>query len=236
MEAACLELLAAAVLTAEKQLLCRTTSYLVAEPRLHRNIVIAAPHHAPGGVKTLPAPSHPTADQNTGFLARFVAEELGSASLVAVNALLDPNKSLDTDYSRQIIAWSPDYVVEIHGHDGGNALADVEISCGSEENSALSEALSGRLTQLCLKQRGLDRLTISGDFRNIFYKASRTATMTTNRWLGFHIELPLWVRKGRHAPALPDVARTFSHLLAVSLLDVLPLERRVENCDTRLDP
>ena len=65
-------------------------SSLVIEERGNKNIVIGMPHHAPAGVDTLPC--NRFADENTGYLGRYIAENLDCCSIIACNYTIDVNK------------------------------------------------------------------------------------------------------------------------------------------------
>lgn len=108
-------------------------SILLFERRKYSNIVVGAPHHAPAGVKKLPCPEHEDADENAGFIGRYIAEALELCSVIACNYPIDANKSMSTDYATIIASLKPKYLIEIHGH--GNKLAkfNVEISSGSKD-------------------------------------------------------------------------------------------------------
>ncbi|MDF7820022.1 hypothetical protein P1X15_20545, partial [Runella sp. MFBS21] len=94
----------------------KNASILLIEQRENDEVVIGAPHHTLGGVKNMPCPEHTSGDENTGFVARQLAEQIKSSSVIACNYRVDPNKSLNTDYSTQIAKWEPKFLIEIHGH------------------------------------------------------------------------------------------------------------------------
>lgn len=188
-------------------------SILLVEQRENTNIVIAAPHHAPGGEEFMPCQEHPDADENTGFIARRIAERLNSSSIIACNYRIDPNKNLRTDYALQISQWMPTFLIEIHGHgarkkDNPRKPDDVtvEISSGSAEKNELSMAFAQLLQQKFNAHDQLSRYTVCGDFTTIYFAAKQTATIVDDRWTAFHIELPPSLRlgKGDQLPATTD--------------------------------
>ena len=91
---------------------------LLIEERDRKDIVICAPHHTLKGIEYMPCPEHKDGDENTGFIAFEIAEKLNISSIIACNYRTDSNKSLQTDYSTQILKWSPNFLIEIHGHGG----------------------------------------------------------------------------------------------------------------------
>jgi hypothetical protein len=83
----------------------KTASILLIEERERKDIIICAPHHSVGGIKSLPCPEHPDSDENSGLIARQIAEYLNLSSIIACNYRIDPNKNLRTDYSIQMSVW-----------------------------------------------------------------------------------------------------------------------------------
>jgi len=171
-----------------------TDSILISEERDRKDVVIAVPHHAPLGVHQLPSPEHPWSDENAGLLGYHIAEYLNCSRVIACNYFHDSNKLTDTDYFRIIKRWDPECLIEIHGHRGGKAKFDIEISSGIQERSSWSERLAGRLKTAFAGIEQLRDYTISGEFDKIHFKATRSATITVDHWLPFHIELPLSIR------------------------------------------
>lgn len=169
-------------------------SFLIIEKRKSREIVVGVPHHAPAGVKSLPCPEHKQSDENAGHLGRYIADKLNSCSIIACNYWFDSNKTLESDYSKHIIKWNPKILVEIHGHAGKDAKADIEISSGSMMNNKYSTRLEELLRNRCSKHSNLKALSICGDFEKIYFKASSSPTITVDRWIPFHIELPSKLR------------------------------------------
>src|SRR5438874_1842201 len=86
-------------------------SLLIIEERANKRIVIGVPHHAPAGAENLPCPEHPDADENAGFLGRYIAESLSCCSVIACNYPVDVNKFFRTDYSMQVAKWNAQVLV-----------------------------------------------------------------------------------------------------------------------------
>jgi hypothetical protein len=164
---------------------------LITEKCLRNDILIAAPHHAIGGVKELHCSPNRASDENTGLIAYEIAKKLNCSFVIACNATSDPNKSLETDYSKQIIEWSPKYLIEIHGHGGKRGREKViEISSGSKVKNKFSNPFASTLQSILTNLDNLNELVIKGNFDEIYFKATNTATIIDNRWIAFHIELP----------------------------------------------
>lgn len=81
----------------------KTKSGLLIKERKRKDILIGAPHHAIGGIKELPCKEHIDADENTGFIAQRIAENLKLSSLIGCNAKIDYNKHEDSDYYKKIV-------------------------------------------------------------------------------------------------------------------------------------
>jgi hypothetical protein len=170
-------------------------SHLIVETRGRADIVVGVPHHAPAGTPHLPCPEHGDSDENTGFLGRYLADRLDCCSIVACNATVDANKHLNSDYTMQIAMWRPDVLVEIHGHGKVRSSFDVEISCGSAAFTTASEALARAIERRCLADADLADVSVCGRFADIYFKATKTLTITDPRWLAYHIELSPRLRK-----------------------------------------
>lgn len=193
-------------------------SLLIVENRPRSDIVVGVPHHAPAGVTHLPCPEHRDSDENTGYIGCRLAEQLDCCSVIACNATIDPNKHLYSDYTVQIAAWRPRVLVEIHGHGKVRSPYDVEISCGSAQFTDWSEHLAAAINQRISTDAGLADLSVCGRFRDIYFRATRTLTITDSRWLAYHIELSSRLRKPDTGPAGPptELAYRFcGHLAAV---------------------
>lgn len=201
-------------------------SILLIEERPRTDIIIAAPHHAIGGEPNMPCPEHRDSDENTGFIARKIAEQIKVSSIIACNYRIDPNKNLRTDYSLQISQWEPKYLIEIHGHGAkikkGEKRPDdltIEVSSGSQVKNSHSINFSKVLKRKFGSNQDLKNYKVCGDFTFIHFKAKNTATITDNRWISFHIELPPSLRKNKN-DNLPDFTDTFIQCLAETILEV----------------
>jgi hypothetical protein len=170
-------------------------SLLMIKDRPKKGIVVAVPHHAPAGKETLPCLEHQEADENTGFIGRYLAEQLRCCCVIACNYPVDSNKFFRSDYSMQIAAWNPKVLVEIHGHNGKKARSSIEISSGGGETSGFAKALAEKLAAAFRTVEALQKFTVSGDYETIYYKASAAVTISGARWIGYHIELPPNLRK-----------------------------------------
>jgi hypothetical protein len=190
---------------------------MIIEERTRSDIVIGVPHHAPAGTPRLPCPEHSDSDENTGILGRRLAEKLDCNSVIACNATIDPNKHPDSDYTKQIVAWRPKILIEIHGHGKVRSKYDVEISCGSKELTSYSEELAAKIRRRLARDAAFTDMSVCGHFSNIYFRATKTLTITDPRWLAYHIELSSRLRKpesgGQGKPT--DFAYKFcDHLLS----------------------
>lgn len=174
---------------------CKDKSILITDNRDRNEIVIAVPHHAPLGVSQLPCKTHCDADENAGFLGHYTAQLLNCCSVIACNYFIDSNKTKESDFFKKIRAWEPKILVEIHGHGGDSAKYDIEISSGSMKRNNWSEEMASRMLFKLATTDLLQNYTISGDFNKIYFKASKTITITTDDWIAFHIELPKSIRE-----------------------------------------
>jgi hypothetical protein len=170
-------------------------SLLIAEQRFRSDIVVGVPHHAPAGVPFLPCPEHGDSDENTGFIGRHLAERLDCCSVIACNSTIDSNKHLDSDYTIRIAAWSPRVLIEIHGHGKVRSPYDVEISCGSVAFTTYAEELAKAINRRLSTDANFADVSVCGRFRDIYFRATRTLTITDARWLAYHIELSSRLRK-----------------------------------------
>jgi hypothetical protein len=180
---------------AESLLAITELSLLVIEDRPKRSIVVGVPHHAPAGKDTLPCLEHPEADENAGFLGRYLAEKLRCSSVIACNYPVDSNKYFRSDYSMQIAAWSPKVLVELHGHNGKKARSNIEISSGPGANAGFARTLAEKLAAAFAGRDALKKISVCGEYGQIHYKAGAAVTINDGRWVGYHIELPLNLRK-----------------------------------------
>ena len=95
----------------------------------------------------------------------------------------------------QIAQWNPKVLVEVHGHSGKKTENNIEISSGSSANDVHSKKLATSLIEKLSKNTKLKDLSICGEYKNIYFKASTSVTIGHRRWIAFHIELPPNIRK-----------------------------------------
>lgn len=172
-------------------------SFLFYLPGNNKQILIAAPHHAPLGVQQLPCETHPSSDENTGWIAYHLSQMLDCGCLIAGNYFIDPNKYKTSDYFKRIESLQPKILIEIHGHGSGSANFDIEISSGSLNKTEFSKQLATGLADAFTNYPSLSEYTISGDFEQIHFRATKSLTINTNEWLAFHIELPQKLRENK---------------------------------------
>ena len=196
-------------------------SHLIIEKRTRFDIVIGVPHHAPAGVPTLPCPEHSDSDENTGFIGRHIAKRLDCCSIIACNSAIDPNKHLDSGYALQIAEWKPSVLIEIHGHGKVRSKYDVEISCSSAEQTDDSEGLAALVNRKLSRDADFANVSVCGRFSDIYFKATKTLTITDPRWLAYHIELSPPLRKpGNGLTGEPTgFAYKFADHLAAAMLE-----------------
>ncbi len=204
-------------------LLEKSASILLIEGRVETNIVVAAPHHTPGGNKNMPCPEHTDGDENTGIIARMLAETLNVSSIIACNYPIDSNKSLETDYARQILQWKPKYLIEIHGHGakGGAKPSDyiIEVSSGTEARETTAIEFANTLKEQLQIYSELENYNVKGEWDQIHFRASKTATIIDERWIPIHIELPPSLRLSPDN-TLPEFITKFVDCLAVTIKQV----------------
>lgn len=187
-----------------------TNSYLIYHPGNNQEILVAAPHHAPLGVQQLPCLTHPTSDENTGWIAYHLARLLDCGCLIAGNYFLDPNKHRTSDYYKKIESLMPTTLIEIHGHGSGAANYDIEISSGSRDKSHLAERLADYLKQAFFTHNHLKNYTICGDFDRIHFRATKSITINNDLWKSYHIELPQKIRENENQYLLfCDIVKNF---------------------------
>jgi hypothetical protein len=174
------------------------SSFLIHQPGNNKKLLVAAPHHAPLGVEQLPCETHPKSDENTGWIAYHLSQRLDCGCLIAGNYFIDPNKHKTSDYYKRIEMLQPTILIEIHGHGSGSAKFDIEISSGSRDKSHLSQQLANHLQQGFAGNKSLKNYTISGDFEEIHFRATKSLTINTHQWTAFHIELPQRIREDEH--------------------------------------
>jgi len=205
----------------EQILLLKTASILLTEERERKDIVIGAPHHSVGGVKILPCVEHPDADENSGFIARQIAETLKLSSIIACNYRVDPNKNLRPDYSMQIAQWTPKYLIEIHGH-GAKAISDnlIEISTGSLTKNDFSKLFASTLQAKLSNNEELKKYVALGDFSKLHFKGTKSATIIDESWTPLHIELPPSLRLNPTDNKLPKFASDLTKYLIDTITEV----------------
>jgi len=186
-------------------------TYLFILEKECNQIVITAPHHAPVGISELPCKDHSDSDENAGLIAYYTSEILNCSLIIAGNYFIDPNKSDQSDYFKKIEQWQPVLLVEIHGHGGKSACYDIEISSGSLERNNYSKKLAQILQNEIKIDPKLNQLSISGNYKCIHFKASKSLSIATDKWIPFHIELPKLIRED------VSLSKTFSEVLAKSI-------------------
>lgn len=211
-------------MSAELMLESTEPSLLIIEERKRKDIVVGVPHHAPAGISKLPCSEHPDADENAGFLGRYIAEKIECCSIIACNYPVDVNKFFRTDYTMQIASWNPKVLIEIHGHGGKgkNAKNDIEISSGNSTNDNFSKGLSDKLQSSFSAVQGLKDLSICGEYSKLYFKASDTVTISDGRWVSYHIELPPVLRKPlkNESGKPPDIGYQFCNFLVDALRQI----------------
>ena len=171
-----------------------TEQALIVKERATKEIVVGVPHHAPAGTPTLPCKTHPDSDENAGFLGHYLANILDCHSVIACNATEDVNKSLESDYAKQIAKWKPKFLIEVHGHGGKKAKFDVEISSG-KANNEYSKQMAERIGQILQDKPELEAFSVGGDYSKLTFQAKKAVTISDERWVSYHIELPPALRK-----------------------------------------
>jgi hypothetical protein len=209
-------------MSAELILETTKTSLLIIEERKRKDIVIGVPHHAPAGISTIPCQEHPDADENAGFIGRYIAENLNCCSLIACNYTTDVNKFFRTDYTMQIASWNPKVVIEIHGHGAAKAKADIEISSGGSNNDKFSKELSDKLSASFASRPNLKNIKVCGEYNKIYFKASTAVTISDGRWISYHIELPPNLRKpaGNAVGKPPEIGYEFCRFLVKAIQEI----------------
>jgi len=203
------------------------TSMLIVTPGKATDIVVGVPHHAPLGISELPCKEHRDADENAGFLGYYLSRLLDCPSIIACNYFLDPNKYRDSDYFKRIQSWKPKILTEIHGHGGNSAKFGIEISSGSVERNFWSKELAERLGKKLVEIPILQGYTLSGDFKDIHFKATQSLSVVEKEWITFHIELPKSIRESRSRYTL------FCELLAEILKGILSEFEKLKESQTK---
>jgi hypothetical protein len=189
-----------------ESILSEKETILLIKEQERKDIIVGSPHHTPGGVAKMPCKDHEVGDENTGFITYKLAEKLKTSFIIACNYHIDSNKNLETVYSRQIKQWKPKYLIEIHGHGGKKAGLDcIEISSGNDRRNDKSKNFAQILKKKLDNYKELKKYEVDGDFDCIYFKATSSATITTDLWIPFHIELPPSIRKDNNdLPAFID--------------------------------
>lgn len=177
-------------------------SYFLVQKGERSDIVVAAVHHAPAGIPILPCSRHKESDESTGLLALKLARMLKCTFIVASYYFLDINKrdpnlrkkNEQTDYLNWLFQNKPHVLIEIHGHGGKSATADIEISSG-ERRKYQSRDFAESLSKYMSRRRFKREYTVSGDFASIYFRASEAVSINSDSWLAFHIELCPELRK-----------------------------------------
>ncbi len=195
-------------------------SRLLIESRSNKEIAIGVPHHAPAGVDRLPC--NRWADENTGYLGRYIAEKLDCCSIVACNYTADVNKSMDNDYSKQLLQWNPHLLIEVHGHKRRKTENDIEITCGCLERNKFSVELADKLLEKCQKDDRLRWLKICGDFNVIYFQAKTARTIQYKGWKAYLFELAPELRfeTGQVGGPPPQSGYIFCDYLLKSLKEI----------------
>jgi len=205
------------------RLMNENLTILIVDLKKNSPITVGVPHHTPAGNPFMPTMDKRPGDENAGFIGRFLAEKLKASFVCACNYFLDPNKNLDTDYSQAIIRSKPKVLVEIHGHGSHNTDNDVEISCGSRKDEKYA---IGLMIELKNKLRGEDipsglkNLKIEGRYDQIYFRATRAATIKKPAWIAYHIEIPQFLRVSPETMAVPEEGKVFAKALGKALLKI----------------
>ncbi|MFC2064980.1 hypothetical protein ACFLXB_07775 [Chloroflexota bacterium] len=186
-------------------------SILLVTPAENPQVVIGVPHHAPLGVPELPCCEHPMSDENTGFIGYHLSRLLNCPAIIACNYFMDSNKHKGSDYYRKLLSLKPKILIEIHGHCSSKVCADIEISSGRAARDHWSQEMAARLQVKLTSIPSLQEHTVSGDFTKIHFKATKSVTITSAKWVPFHLELPWPIRK----------SQTMSTLLAQALAETI---------------
>ncbi len=193
---------------------------LIADFKDSSSITIGVPHHTTGGTPHMQCSEHPDGDENTGYIGKYIADQLACSFVCACNYFIDPNKTANTDYSVAIAKSNPKYLVEIHGHGKKSSLNDVEISCGSKEKEDETIKLKIELEKLIktvakkdTKWEILKTIKIEAEFDKIHFKATESATVRDKRWKSFHIELSPTIRIDDTTKKVPEIGSKFGEIL-----------------------
>lgn len=209
------------------------TSILISKINSRSDIVIGVPHHTPLGTYMMPCESHKYGDQNTGYIGFDLSKNLNSNFLCACNYFIDSNKKYDnnlSDYYKALEKCNPRYLVEIHGHGIEHCGDDIEISSGCKNDEVHALRLKEEIIAVIDKRAKEDRdskkvqelknLNINAEFDKIHYKAARSSTIIDNRWISYHIELPLILRIGTEDGRLPEIGFEFANVLYEAIKNI----------------
>lgn len=204
-------------------------SLLIVDFQKASRVTVGVPHHTPAGKSFMPTPRKRPGDENAGFIGRVLADELGASFVCACNYFLDPNKSLETDYSRAIIRSNPRVLIEIHGHGQYNTENDIEISCGSRKEEVFAVQLMEKLQEKLGQEDiplALQELKIEARFDKIYFQATQAATIKKSPWRAYHIELPQLLRVSSGDPGVPTVGEVFAGILGKAFREITTREEK----------
>ncbi len=209
------------------------TSILISKINQKSDIVIGVPHHTPSGTFMMPCKNHIYGDQNTGYIGYNIAKKLGCNFLCACNYFIDSNKNYYDNYSDYYTALEkcrPRYLVEIHGHGVEHCGDDIEISSGCKEQENYALKLKNEILKLIDSEINKDKtneslkelkeLNINADFDKIYYKAAKSSTIIDERWISYHIELPLLLRIEPNDGDIPEKGILFTKILCNSIKNI----------------
>ncbi|PID27909.1 MAG: hypothetical protein CSB55_06930 [Candidatus Cloacimonadota bacterium] len=191
-------------------------SILLFNERENTDIIIAAPHHTPFGAPYMPCEKLRPGDEGVGFIVKKTANILNCSSVIASNYFIDSNKFEDSDYFKIIKRNNLRLLTEIHGHGSKSARYDIEISAGSFEKNEISMKFA-ELLRKKMKGSLLEKFTVCGDWRKIYFTAQYTKTVNTSLWNAIHAELP-WSIRG-----IPENAELFSEIAAETIREFYKL-------------
>ena len=145
----------------------------------------------------------------------YTSKLLNCSVVIACNYFIDCNKCDDSDYFKIISKWNPKILIEIHGHGGISSEYDIEISSGRKENDKSSIRLAECIKSKTDEISKLKKYSISGDYDKIHFKARDSKTITTDKWIAFHIELPKTLRSNEIE------FKIFYEILSSAIKDIL---------------
>lgn len=208
-------------------------SIFTADIKEQSNLVIGVPHHTPSGTYNMPCETHIYGDENTGYVGSYIAEQLGCSLLCACNYFIDPNKNYNynySDYYEALKKCNPKYLVEIHGHGMEHGGNDIEISCGCKVEENYAKYLKREIEKLVELEASknindkdlleIKKIRINADFDKIFLKATKSSTIIDNRWISYHIELPLILRVHGENDGLPSKGQKFTEILCQAIKNI----------------